>query len=399
MIPVREALSILDKAAIPLRSTRVALADSVGRVLAEDIVADTDLPPFDRSQMDGYAVRSRDSKNAPVVLQIIGESAAGKGFRGKLKKGEAVRIMTGAPVPDGADAVQKLELASESASRVTLAASTEKGRFIVTKGKEVKRGTIVLAAGSTISAQNISVPAAFGYARLKVARRPRITIVSTGSEIVEVNRKLKRDQIRNSNSQMLASFCRNAGCEVTVLPILRDDIGELQRALKAAAKTSDVLIATGGVSVGKYDLTKPALEKLGAEIMFDRVALRPGKPTVFAKLGKTFVFGLPGNPVSAAVTFYLFVRRFLMQLQNASEIELNGGRALADGHFRGITQRDSYLPAELVTDKDGHLIAKPIKWHGSSDFVSFARSNALVFVQANNSFDAGDAVDILFLPR
>ncbi len=397
MITVEKALAIISREVPALPAERVAIENALGRILAEDIIADSDLPPFDRSQMDGYAVRSSDTKDAPVHLKIVGESSAGSGWKGKLKKGEAVRIMTGAPVPAGADAVQKVELASEKRNIVTIDESTEKGRYIVRKGTEVRRGTIVIKKGGTITANSIAVPAAFGYAKVRVAKRPRVAILATGSEIVDVNRKPKIDQIRNSNSVMLAALCNEAGADPSILPTVGDDMAGLSNAIKNAAKLSDILVITGGVSVGKYDLTKPALASLGAKIFFEKLPLKPGKPTVFAKLGKCLVFGLPGNPVSAVVTFYLFVRRAVYIMQGASNIGLPSGTAILESAAKAPPERDVYLPAALATDSSGRLIAVPLRWQGSSDLVAFSRAEALIVLPRGTSFSAGEAVDVKFL--
>lgn len=398
MIPVTKAIKIVERESPSLGTERIGLADAVGRVLAEDIFADMDMPPFDRSQMDGYAVKAADTIGTPVVLEIVGESAAGRGWHRTLRSGEAVRIMTGAAVPKGADAVQKLELADEADGRVTINEATEFGRFIVGKGKEIGTGKTVLRVGEIISERNIAVLAAFGYARVKVGKRPRVSIISTGTEIVELGRKPKRDQIRNSNSIMLEAMCRRAGAIVTVFPIAGDNISELKAQISTAVKSSDILITTGGVSVGKYDLTKFALEQLGAEIFFDKIALKPGKPTVFGKLKKALVFGLPGNPVSAAVTFYLFARKALLSAQGAAKTDLDRGRAIASERIKGTKERDCFLPALLSTWENGSACVTPVKWHGSSDFVGFARANSLVFVPKSVSIEKGELAEIVFLP-
>jgi len=398
MIQISKAIRIIDRETTILGTERIDIADAPGRVLAENIVADTDLPPFDRSQMDGYAVKADDTNSAPVKLNIVGESAAGRGWHKTLRKGEAVRIMTGAPVPKGADAVQKIELSSEVDGFVTLTEPTSKGRYIIAKGGEVRKGRIVLKQGTIIDPGNISLPAAFGYAKLKVSKRPRVAIISTGTEIVEINKKPKRDQIRNSNSLMLAALCRRAAADPTVFPIVGDNISDLRSQISNAVKSSDILITTGGVSVGKYDLTKLALEQLGAEIFFDKVALKPGKPTVFGKLKKAFVFGLPGNPVSADVTFHLFVRRLVGRMQGIANPFLKDGTAVVGARMKGTRERASYLPATLSTDADGRLVATPIRWHGSSDFVGFAAADALVFVPEGEAVEAGETVKVSFLP-
>lgn len=412
MIPISQALKIIKRETESLGVERTDLADAVRRVLAEDIIADTDMPPFDRSQMDGYAVRAIDTENAPVELNIVGESAAGRGWKGKLKKGEAVRIMTGAPVPAGADSVQKLELAVESrvsfhldetkkkgetTETVTILEPTSKNRYIVRRGSEVKKGKVVMRAGETIEPNSIAVPAAFGYSKIKVAKRPRVAILSTGSEIVEINKKPKTDQIRNSNSIMLAALCRAAGAEPTLLPIAGDDISDLKSQISNAAKNADILITTGGVSVGKYDLTKTALTELGATIFFERVRLKPGKPTVFARLKKTLVFGLPGNPVSAAVTYYLFVRKAILQMQNAAGTEMEQGTAIAANPVKAPKERDAYHPVKISTSANGSVLAEPLNWQGSSDFIGFARADALIVVPRGKSFTAGECVKILYL--
>lgn len=397
MIPVEKAQKIVARETPTLPPERVPLADAIGRVLAESIVADTDMPPFDRSQMDGYAVKAADTQNAPVTLKLVGESAAGRGWHKQLKKGEAVRIMTGAPLPAGADAVQKIELTAEHGETVTIYEPTAKARYIVPKGKEIKKGKIVLKTGTAFTANNIAVPAAFGYAKIKVSRRPRVAILSTGTEIVDVSRRPKRDQIRNSNSLMLMALCASAGAEAEMLPHVGDDISDLRSQISEAARTSEVLVTTGGVSVGKYDLTKLALRELGAEIFFERLRLKPGKPTVFARLKKTLVFGLPGNPVSAAVTYYLFVRSALLRMQNAAEPGLERGIAITAKPVKAPNERDAYLPARLSTDPNGQLIAEPLDWHGSSDFIGFARADALLALDRGTTADAGSAVQVLFL--
>ena len=397
MISVEKALRIVARETADLRPERIQLADAVGRILADDIIADSDMPPFDRSQMDGYAVRAADTAKAPVNLELIGESAAGRGWHKTLKPGQAVRIMTGAPLPTGADAVQKIELTSEDADTVTIHQPTSTGRYIVHKGKEIRKAGVVLEKGTRITANNITVPAAFGYAKIRVAKQPRVAIISTGTEIVDIAKRPKRDQIRNSNSLMLKSLSERAGAMATIYPIVGDSISDLRSQISEAARRVDILITTGGVSVGKYDLTKLALRELGAEIFFERLRLKPGKPTVFARLKKTLVFGLPGNPVSAAVTYYLFVCSAIMRMQNAREPDLEKGTAVASKLVKAPKERDAYLPASLSTDVSGTLIAEPLDWHGSSDFIGFARTDALLAIKRGTTFEQGSPVPLLFL--
>jgi molybdenum cofactor synthesis domain-containing protein len=402
MISVAEAIQIVKEQTQRLATEKVAIHESLDRVLAEDIVADTDLPPFNRSQMDGYAVRAEDTNDAPVRLRIVGESAAGKGWHHQLKAGDAVRIMTGAPVPEGADAVQQVELAHELKDNtvVELLESVALGKSIVERGSEIARGETILRPGLVINPAMQAVLASFGYATVEVSRKPRVAVMATGSELVAVDQAPGQDQIRDSNNYSIAAYAQRAGAVVERLPLTGDITADLARAFDNAAKTCDVLVTSGGVSMGVYDFTKVALNKLGAELFFERVALRPGKPTVFARLPNgTLVFALPGNPVSVSVTFNLFARTSLLAMQGANEPKLTAENAVLAKPVRGSLDRESYLPAQLTTNDDGELVAFPLKWGGSSDFIAFARATTLVIIPAGvKTMNSNTIVKVLRLP-
>jgi molybdopterin molybdotransferase len=404
MIPVTEAIQIVKERTPPLPSESVALEGSLGRYLAQDIIADTDLPPFDRSQMDGYAIRAADVQTAgsPARLKIVGESAAGRGWHHVMHSGQAVRIMTGAPVPEGADSVQQLELTRElrDEQEVEILEAVAQGRSIVRQGAEIKAGARVLSAGERINTGTMAVLASFGYAQVWVGQRPRVAVLATGSELVAVDQKPGRDQIRDSNNFSISAYAQLAGAIVERVPLAGDDAELLKRQIKEASEHSEIVITSGGVSVGVYDFTKPALKELGAELFFERVALRPGKPTVFARLPNgTFVFGLPGNPVSVSVTFNLFARTAISALQGASQTELETETAVLGKNVKGAMERESYLPARLGTNSEGQLIAEPLKWGGSSDFIAFARATSLIVVPANTRVvEAGTKLRVLRLP-
>lgn len=398
MISVSNANKIIARQTGSLGSESIAIGDSVGRYLAGSIVADSDLPPFDRSQMDGYAVFAKDTLNAPVRLELIGESAAGRGWHRELKRGQTVAIMTGAPVPKGSDAVQKIELTRLISDRsVEILEPTEKGRYIIQKGSEILKGAKIFTSGNLITENMLASIAAFGYAKVKVSKRPHVSILGTGSEIVEIDKKPGRDQIRNSNSSMLDVLCRKFGASTTILQIAQDEISILRSQISKATERSEILVITGGVSVGKYDHTKTALTELGAEIYFDKIRLKPGKPVVFARLGKCLIFGLPGNPVSAAVTFHLFVRQAVLQLQNASVASAKNGTVILAADTSKTKDRDTYLPASLSTNKLGQLVALPLKWSGSSDFVGYSRAQALIVVPRNTQLMKGSVAKIVYL--
>jgi len=222
-----------------------------------------------------------------------------------------------------------------------------------------------------------------------------VAILASGSEIVEIDEKPQQDQIRNSNSVMLKALAEKYA-DVEILPIVKDDLENLKAKIQNAL--CDVLIISGGVSVGDYDFTKPALRELGAEIFFEKVSLKPGKPTVFAKLDDKLIFGLPGNPVSVAVTFYLFVRTALLKMQNADSCELKQSYAVASAKIKGAKERDCFLPVQVETDNDGKLVIESVCFSGSSNFIAFSNANALVFVPKGETFAPGDVVEIAYLP-
>ena len=403
MISVAEAIQIIRNQTVSLPSERVPVSRALGRILAEDVLADSDLPPFNRAQMDGYAVRASDVKETPVRLRIVGESAAGRGWHNELQEGQAVRIMTGAPVPAGADAVQQVELTHElrDGTVVEILESVEVGRSIVNRGKEITDGTTLLRPGIPITAQMIAVLASFGYADVSVGGSPRVAVFATGTELVDVDEKPGQDQIRDSNNYTIEACARLANASVERLPLAGDEPSTLARRIKAAAKEADIVITSGGVSMGVYDFTKSALKELGAEIFFEKIALKPGKPTVFARLPSgTLIFGLPGNPVSVSVTFNLFARTAIWTMQGASEPALRPETAVLAQTLKAAKDRETYFPAQIFTNDDGQLVAFPLKWGGSSDFVSFASAIALIRLPAAAGImEAESIVKVVRLPN
>ncbi len=403
MIPVKEAINLVTEKTEALPAERIGLARALGRVLAENVFADSDLPPFDRAQMDGYAVRAVDVRGAPVRLRIVGEAAAGLGWRGSLGAGEAVRIMTGAPLPAGADSVQQVELAREHEDgTVDIERASETGQFYVPRASEIRRGETVLRAGEEINAARMAALASFGYAEVSVRKRPRVAVVATGSELVRVDERPGADQIRDSNSYSLAAYAALAGAEVHPAPFAGDDLELLKKMITQTAASCDMVVLSGGVSMGRYDFTKEAMRAAGAEIVFERVGLRPGKPTVFACLHgekQTLLFGLPGNPVSVSVTFNLFARTALRAMQGDLCPSLAEEKAILARAVKGTPERTSYLPATFSTDENGRLVADPLKWGGSSDFVAFARAEGLVIVPSDvKVLEADTIVETVRLP-
>ncbi len=404
MLRIEDALKLMLDHTPVLPDETVALAEAAGRVLRQTALSDLDLPPFDRARMDGYAVRAADTLNPPARLQAIGEAAAGFAFAGEVAAGQAVRIMTGAPVPAGADAVQKIEVIQvNDDGSIELTEPVAAGQFITPRASEARQGAVVVNAGERITPATGAVLASFGYAQVTVARRPRLALLSTGSELVEVHETPQGPQIRNSNTYSLAGYATQAGADVIHTAIVRDDFDATRQAIAGALAQADVVMLSGGVSMGDYDLVKPALLALGAEILVEKVAMHPGKPTVFALLhekpGDKVIFGLPGNPVSVAVSFHLFARPVLLRMQGANEIHLPRWQAHVTRTVKGAPPRRSHQPARLLI-RDGRAEAKPLKWSGSSDLVAFMQADALIVVPEDRaSLNAGELAEVIQLPK
>lgn len=402
MLRIEDALEIILDHTPLLGETGIALPEALGRVLRQDAVSDLDLPPFDRSRMDGYALRAADTAGAsesnPAKLKEIGEAAAGHSFDGVVESGQAVRIMTGAPVPAGADAVQQIEVINVTGDGwIEVQKAVQPGQFITPRGIEAHAGDVMVKAGERITPAVAAVLASFGHALVTVSRRPRLALLSTGTELVEVSEKPGPSQIRNSNTYSLAGYAEAAEAEIVSAGIVHDDFDATRDAIADGLAKADIVMLSGGVSMGDYDLVKPALVELGAEIFVEKVAMHPGKPTVFAKLGDKIIFGLPGNPVSVAVSFHLFARPALMKMQGANEIHLPRFQAYATRQVKGAPPRRSHQPGWLKINA-GRAEVEPLKWSGSSDLVAFMNADCLIVVPEDRSSVAdGELVEVISL--
>jgi molybdopterin molybdotransferase len=378
-------------------SEAVELELSLGRILAEELKATCDVPPFDRAAMDGFALRARDVEGAPVDLELVGEVRAGQGEPGSIETGQCKAIMTGAALPRGADAVQPVEKARQHGDRVTILTAVRAGAHFAPRAAEASEGEVVLEPGRLIGPAEIAVMATFGVRRPLLIRRPSVAVLSTGDELVEVSEEPGPGQIRNSNALSLASQVRSLGIEPESLGIARDNRDDLRERI-GAGLTRDVLVLTGGVSMGAYDLVPPVLQELGLEILFTRVAMRPGKPTLFARRGRTLVFGLPGNPVSTFVAFENFVRPALGRLCGFRSPELPRVRGELQGDMRQTPGRTAYLPA-CSRYADGRWAVTPLPSKGSADIIGFSRADSLViFPSELSQLRPGDSVEALLLP-
>ncbi len=392
------ALGFQDARATVLREVRsglpslvtetVALSDCGGRVLAEDIPADRDYPPFHRSMRDGFAVRAAD---IPGRLQTAGEVRAGQSFSGTLQPGHAIEIMTGAPVPDGANAVVMVEhCVSHEDGTVETERTAEPDSNIAPRGCEATSGSIILTRGSRLDYTAIACLASVGRTSVSVYSRPRVAILSTGDEVVEVSVTPAAHQIRNSNAWALAAQVERAGGIPVVLPIAHDT-KEHTRTLIEQGLSADLLLLSGGVSAGKYDVVEPVLAELGATFFFDRVRIQPGQPLVFGSVRDRFFFGLPGNPASTMLTFEVFARAALDLLSGTigAPLPLTLARLTEPFHHKpGLTR---FLPA-IVRDTK----VTPVASKGSGDIPALCRANAYLVAEAEHpDYAAGDLIHIL----
>ena len=386
ILGVDEALQAVLGAVAPLPPEEITLEDSPGRVLAETIFSSMDSPPFDRTAMDGYALRAGDAASIPVELDVVETIAAGSDPREKIGPAQAAKIMTGAAIPAGADAVVMVERTEALAGgrKVRILEAPELGQHIRRRGEDLARGSLLLSEGSFIGAPEIALLASEGRARLRVGSRPSVTVISTGDELVPVGVTPTGSRIRETNSWSLLALLRRMGIEPVRPGIAKDDPAGLD-AVIAGALSSDVLLLTGGVSMGDFDLVGAALGRAGCRPIFQRVAIQPGKPLFFGVVEggahrRVVVFGLPGNPVSSIVDFLVFARPAIRRMMGSLRpVEPALSVELLDP-IRRRPGRRAYLPARIEVTGAGRLAARPLPSMGSADLVALSRANALVIV-------------------
>jgi molybdopterin molybdotransferase len=381
MFTVAEAQQRILAAFSPLEAEAIPLVAALGRILAKDAVAQDQLPLFDNSAMDGYALRAADTQGAtrdqPARLQIAGEIPAGRVLDHTLREGEAARIFTGGAVPDGADAVIQQELVAVEDGALVLQAPVAPETNVRRAGEDVARGAMLLPRGSEIGPAELALLASAGVSPVTVRRRPRVAILATGDELVPAGEPLAPGQIRESNSIYLSAAVTRAGAEAVPLGVARDDEDDL-RAKLASAQGADVIISSGGVSVGDYDLVKQILGQQGA-VDFWRVRMRPGKPLAFGHLGDTPLIGLPGNPVSAAVTFELFARPAIQRMLGAASVFRPNIEVILDGPNIEQSDREHYVRVRLRAE-NGVLHARPTGDQRSHIITSLRGASAYLVV-------------------
>ncbi len=399
----RRTVEAYARQARPAEVVLLRLLDGLGLVLAEDAAADRDFPPFPRATRDGYAVRSADVESLPARLQVIGEVRAGFSLPeavGPVGVGQAVEIMTGAPVPKGADAVVMVEFTSRQGDAVEVGRAARAGENVVPQGSEARAGARLVERGTRLRYSQIGLLAAVGLEQVRVYRRPRVALLSTGDEVVDIAAQPGPFQIRNSNSYSLAAQVRQAGAEAAPLPVAPDEPEALRRLLKQGLG-ADLLLVMGGVSMGKYDLVEQVLGEFQVEFFFTGAQIQPGRPVVFGRARQaegarpTYFLGLPGNPISTMVTFELFARPLIDGLSGAAPEALRFLRARLKTEVRARTGLTRFLPARLCGQLDEVEVA-PVPWQGSGDLAAMARADCYLVVPPDReTISVGELVSVL----
>ena len=397
MLSVEAACARILAALSPLAAETIPVAESLGRVLAEDLTARVTQPPAAVSAMDGYAVRGSDVVAASVTLRQIGAVPAGTALPGQVGTGECVRIFTGAPLPAGADTIVIQENVSASGDAITINEATPRGRYVRPAGLDFRAGDVGLVAGDVITVRRLALAAAMNRPWLRVARRPRVAILATGDEIVMPGDPIGPSQIVSSNGLALAAFVHAWGGEPIQLGIAPDRAEALQ-AMASGARGADLLVTTGGASVGEHDLVRSALGARGLDLDFWQIAMRPGKPLMFGRIDDTPLLGLPGNPVSSLVCSLIFLRPALLRLLGARDLSERRMPAIAGCDLQANDRRQDYLRASLSRGASQQLVATPFAKQDSSMLSLLARADALVVRPPEaTALKAGDQVEIICL--
>ena len=403
MLPIERGLEIVMSVAksrerpdrMPVES--VPLRDSLRRILRDDVLSDADSPPFDKAIRDGFAVRVEDLDSIPVVLSVVGESRAGLAANVTVERGQCCEIMTGAPLPAGSNAVVMVENTERvSPNSVRILRGVRENEGLLRRGAEARQGELILRSGRRIGLADLGLLAGNGKSTVSVSAKPSVAVIATGDELVEVEETPKPDQIRNSNSYTICAQVEEAGARPTALGIARDDLDDLRRKICQGLE-QDILIVSGGVSVGKYDLVEKVFAEFGVEVLFDKIAMKPGKPTVFGHRGQTYVFGLPGNPISTMVAFHMFVRPLILFLLKAENTAPKVLEAKLEAPAKCDPERAALVPA-LVRFDGGQYWIRPAPWKGSSDLVGLSRANALIMIpRRSGTLESGQNAQFLLM--
>jgi molybdenum cofactor synthesis domain-containing protein len=383
-----------------LGAEEISLLDSYNRVLRENVVSALDIPPFNRSTVDGFAVKAEDTfgaeENQPVKLRVRGVVNVGEQPKIRIGKGEAAEIVTGAPVPDGADAIVMVEDTDREKGELRVFRAVTKDGNVMKKGTDIKKGETVLQAGQVLGASEVGVLAALGLTVAKVFKVPVVAVLSTGGEVTEPGRELPAGKIYDINAYSLSTAVRESGGKPVYLGVVPDDKVELRKALEHALASADMMLTSGGVSVGPHDLTPQIVDSLGEPGVFvSGIAVKPGKPTTVALVGGKPVFSLPGHPTSALLLFHLLARPVLQRMSGRTETEVKTVKALAAARMFSAKGRRTFVMVKLKRDRLKMLLAEPVETGASGAITTLAKADGFVEVPANQQFvDAGEMVDV-----
>ena len=394
MITFEQALKhILDNTK-ELGVERVFAENAVGRVLMEDVYSKIEMPPFNKSAMDGYALKAKDVKNAPVTLKNIGLIQAGQMFKKEIKRGECVKIMTGAAIPEGADAVVMVEKTQVLAKSIEIMSSVAKGENICAQGKDIQKGQRLLKARTVISTSDISVLASTGRQYVKVIQKPKVAVLNTGGEIVPAGHRLNNRQIYNSNGPQFLALLKSDRIDPSFLGIAKDEPNELKKAFQKGLE-KDVLLISGGVSMGDYDLVPDVLKSLGVKTIFHGVKTKPGRPLLFGRRDNTIVFGVPGNPVSNFLAYYIYIRPALYKKQGYACCKPKFAEGIITESFRQAVGRRHFAPVK-ISKKGSQNYLTLVRAHGSADILALSKADGFMVVDENvSTVKAGSKIQFL----
>lgn len=377
------------------------ILESLGYVLAEDITSNLDIPLFDKSPLDGYAIRAEDTENAssnnPVTLEVIDYVPAGYVSDKTIKQGQAIRIMTGAKIPNGANVIVKFEDTDFTETEVKIYKKYDRNSNIIKKAEDIKKGDKILKKGSLIDAPEIGILATLGCGYVKVFRKPKVAVISTGDELVEIGRLLEDGKIMNSNSYFIAAQIKKLGAKPVILGVCKDKLKDIKKAVSSALEWADMVITTGGVSVGDRDLVKDVFRELEAQPLFWRVKMKPGSPMVAAKYKNKFLIGLSGNPAAAYITFELFVRPIILKQMGRCDFRLKKVKSTLKSKFSKVRNQDRFVRAKTVYENGKFYTYLP-KQHSSGIVSSLSGTNSLLRIPAKEGpFEPGQEVIVQLL--
>lgn len=379
MISWEKALKLISNNIKQLSSEKVDIVKALGMVLAENVYSTIDMPPFNKSAMDGYALKSKDFKKIPIKLKCIGAIAAGKISRTRIKSGECIKIMTGAPLPKGADSVVMIEDTQKAGKYVEINGLAVKNQNVCFAGEDIKRGQKIFSKGEIIDISSIGALAAIGRKFIKVIKKPQVAVLNTGEEIISLGKKLVKNKIYNSNGPQLCSFLVRDGINPKFLGIAKDNYKNLENFIREGLK-NDVLLISGGVSMGDYDLVPLVLRKLGVKEIFHKIKVKPGKPLFFGVKNKKIIFGIPGNPVSNFLIYLALIRQALRKMSGHQECKLCFKKGIVVKRFVKKTGRKHFVLVEIFKkDQTYHIV--PLSSHGSADIFSLSKADGFMMIE------------------